>query len=125
MWELVARVWGDFVGRMEGPLHFRLIVQPLVACVLAVRAGLRDARQQKPPYLWALALALGHRRDLLREAWKDAGTVLVAGVVLDVIYQVIALHTVYPGEAVLAGLLLVVVPYLLVRGPVTFLARKR
>jgi hypothetical protein len=61
-------------------------------------------------------LRAGPRRGLLREAWKDAGTVLVAGVVLDVIYQVIALHTVYPGEAVLAGLLLVVVPYLLVRG---------
>ena len=88
MWELGARVWADFVGRMEGPLHFRLIVQPLVACVLAVRAGLRDARQQKPPYLWALAQAPGHRRDLLREAWKDAGTVLVAGVVLDEVLRV-------------------------------------
>jgi hypothetical protein len=124
MSEMLARVWTDFVGRIDGPLHFRLIVQPLVACVLAARAGLRDARQGKPPYLWALASHPGHRRGLAREGWKDVGTVFVVGLVLDVIYQLIALRWVYPAEAVLAAILVVVVPYLVVRGPVTFLARK-
>jgi hypothetical protein len=124
MSEILARVWADFVGRIDGPLHFRLIVQPLVACVLAVRGGLRDARQRKPPFLWALAFDPGHRRDLAREGWKDIGTVFVVGVVLDVIYQLVALRWVYPAEAVLAAILLVLVPYLLVRGPVTRLARK-
>lgn len=124
MSEMFGRVWADFVGRIDGPLHFRVIVQPLVACVMAIRAGLRDARQQKPPYLWALAFEPRRRRDLEREGWKDVGTVFVVGVALDVIYQLIALRWVYPAEAVLAAILLVVVPYLVVRGPVTFLARK-
>ena len=35
----------DFIGRFDGPLHFRLIVQPLVATLLAVRDGSRDARE--------------------------------------------------------------------------------
>jgi hypothetical protein len=73
MGEIFTRVWADFVGRMEGPLHFRLIVQPLVACVLAVRAGLRDARQRKSPYLWALALGSGHRRDRCGRAGRTPG----------------------------------------------------
>ena len=124
MWEMFARVWADFVGRIDGPLHFRVIVQPLVACVLAVRGGLRDARQKRPPYLWSFAVDPGHRRERLREGWKDAGTVFLVGVVLDVIYQLIALRWAYPGEALLAAALLVLVPYLLVRGPVTFLVRK-
>jgi hypothetical protein len=124
MSEMLARVWTDFVGRIDGPLHFRVIVQPLVGCVLAVRAGLRDARQRKPPYFWALAVDPTHRRDLARGAWKDVGIAFVVGMVLDVIYQVIALRWVYPAEAVLAAILLVLMPYLLVRGPVTFFARK-
>src|SRR4051812_14105605 len=40
-----TRVWTDLIGRMEGPMNFRLIIQPLIACILAVRAGLQDARE--------------------------------------------------------------------------------
>ena len=46
-------------------------------------------------------------------------------VILDVVYQLIALHTVYPGEALLVGCLLAVVPYLFIRAPVTRLACHR
>ena len=47
-------------------MHLRLIGQPLVACILAVRAGLRDARENKAPYFWSLAFDPGHRRERLR-----------------------------------------------------------
>ena len=124
--EFFTRVWTDFIGRMEGPMHLRIFVQPLMACILAVRAGLRDARENKPPFLWALAFYNPDlRRDLLRQAWKDIGKVFVAAVVLDVIYQVIALHTIYPGEAVTVSILLALIPYLLVRAPVTRLSDRR
>ena len=43
--------------------------------------------------------------------------------VLDVVYQWIALRWVYPGEAFLVSIILAIVPYVLVRGPVNRLAR--
>jgi hypothetical protein len=30
--------------------HFRIIIQPMVAAILAIRAGLRDARSGRPAY---------------------------------------------------------------------------
>ena len=39
----------------------------------------------------------GHRCNLLRERGKDIASVFVFALILDVIYQVISLHTVYPG----------------------------
>lgn len=124
MWELFAETmeWGD---RLRGPLHFRLIVQPLVACVLGVRAGLRDAREGKPPYFWALVTGAAPRLDVLREGWKDVGTVWLVGVALDVIFQLITRRAVRPLESVVVAIVLVVLPYLVLRGPVTHIARKQ
>ena len=117
--EFFARVWQDLVDRTHGPMKLRLIVQPLVACVLAVRAGLHDARAGRPPLFWAIAFHPEQRRDLLRQAWKDAGTVFLVGLLLDVVYQVIVLHTVYVGEAIVVAILLVMIPYAVVRAAVT------
>ena len=42
-----------------------------------------------------------------------------------VVYQIIVARFVYPGEVVIVALLLAIVPYLLVRGLVTRIARTR
>ena len=123
--DFLTRVGVDLLGRVSGPMKLRLILQPLVAIVLAVRAGKRDAQAHKAPFLWALAFDARHRRELLREGWKDIGRVFFAAILLDVIYQIVELHLVYPGEAVLVALLLAVLPYLLVRAPVTRFAEWR
>ena len=122
MEDFFSRVLGNLIGRTEGPMKLRLIIQPLVACILAVRAGMRDARGGRAPYFWALAFNPDHRRELLRQGWKDIAKLFVAAVILDAVYQFIALPRVYPVEAIAVGILLAVVPYLLVRGPVTRLA---
>ena len=75
--EFFAHAWEDLVGRVDGPMKLRLIIQPLVAVILAVRAGLRDIHEDRPPLFWALAFHPEQRRDLLRQAWKDAGKVRV------------------------------------------------
>jgi hypothetical protein len=54
------------VGQLHGPLAFRLSLQPIVAVILAIRAGLRDARAGRPAYFWAVQMDLDHRKDLLR-----------------------------------------------------------
>ena len=125
MHDFFTRVLEDLIGRTEGPMKLRLIIQPLVACILAIRAGLRDARENKPPYFWALAFDPDNRRDLLHQGWKDIGKVFVVGLILDVVYQIIEFRTVYPGEAIIVAILLAVVPYLLVRAPVTRLVGRK
>ena len=54
----------------------------------------------------------------MRTGWKSVSKIFILAVVLDVIYQVIVYHWFYPFETVLVAVLLALVPYLLIRGPV-------
>jgi hypothetical protein len=123
MEQFLARIWENLVDRTEGPLKFRFVLQPSVACILAIRAGLRDCRQGKSAFLWSLVFHPGHRRELLWELWRDVGRVLMTALLIDVVYQLWILRTVYPGEAVLVAITLAIVPYIVVRGPITRLIR--
>lgn len=123
--ELWAHLADGVVARTAGPLHLRLVLQPTVAVVLAVMAGWRDARQGRVPYFWGLLTDPVHRREMLRSGWKSVGKVFVLAWVLDLVYQLIATGTVFPGGALLVAVVLAIVPYLLVRGLVTRLARGR
>jgi hypothetical protein len=72
-------------------LTLRLLLQPTIAAIAAIKHGVEDARTDRPAYLWALVSNPTHRRDLLRDGWKDVTTVFVATFVIDIVYQVIAL----------------------------------
>lgn len=106
------------VARIEGPMNFRLILQPLVALFFAFRDGLRDARERKSPYFWALFSEPDHRREMLGSGWQSIGKVFVIAIVLDFIFQYIVFQDFRPIGALLAGIILAVIPYLLLRGPV-------
>jgi len=123
--EIWARIFENMIDRVSGPMKFRLVLQPVMACIFAVRSGLADARAGKPPYFWALWNNPEHRVDMLRDGWKSIGKVFLLAIVLDVIYQVMVLKLVYPGEVLLVALLLAIVPYLIVRGLVNRLASLR
>jgi len=71
--DLLTRVVGNLIGRVGGPMKFRLIIQPLVATVFAVRAGLKDAREERPPYLWTIFTHTDQRSDMSRDGWKSVG----------------------------------------------------
>ena len=116
---IIARISHNMVERVSGPMHFRLLLQPGMATFFAIRDGLRDARECKPPYFWGLFTDKGEREAMAKNGWKSVGKVFILAVVLDVIYQLIEHRwTVYPGEAVLVAIILAIVPYLLIRGPV-------
>ena len=51
MGELLARVWENLIGRLHGPLTFRLFLQPLTAAVIATRAGICTKQKQIPTAL--------------------------------------------------------------------------
>lgn len=123
--DIWIRVIENLQDRVTGPMKFRLLLQPLMASIFAVMSGLKDARLGKPPYFWALLTDPSHRRDMLKDGWKSVGKVFVLALVLDVIYQIIVLRFVYPGEAIIVALILAIVPYLILRGLVTRLARMR
>ena len=118
MGDFLSTFWTDFLARFDGPLHFRLFVQPLMAIVFAVRDGTRDAREGHSAYLWTLLTDSAQRRYLLESGWKGISKVFVLAVVLDVVYQLIAWREVKPLQALLTAAVLALVPYALLRGPV-------
>ena len=40
MEEILHRIYENLVGRLDGPLHFRFILQPLMATLFAVIDGI-------------------------------------------------------------------------------------
>ena len=124
MRDLIIRWWVNIVGRFGGPMTFRIILQPTMAALLALRGGLRDAREGRPPYFWAVLTDAGDRAELLREGWKAIARVIVLAVVMDIIYQLIVVRWIYPFETLAIAILLAVVPYLLIRGPINRIARR-
>lgn len=123
MEEILKRVCENLFRRLSGPLNFRFIVQPAVAIFLAIRAGLGDARQERPAFLWAAITNPSYRPHLFRQFWNDAWKVFVLAIVLDAIYQLIVHRGVYLLELLLVATILALIPYLLLRGPVNRIAR--
>ena len=122
MW---TRIADNLVARVSGPMKFRLVLQPVMASFFAIRAGLADARAGKPPYFWGLLSDPGQREDMIKDGWKSIGKVFVLALVLDVVYQIIVLRFVYPGEAIIVAFVLAIAPYLILRGLTTRLARTK
>src|SRR5262245_48908813 len=121
--EPLIRGWENLIGRWDGPMNFRLILQPAVAIFLAVRAGLRDARNGRPPFLWTVLSKRCHRSGLLQQAWTEVKRVFIVALVLDSIYQVIDHKSIYALEMLATATILAIVPYVLVRGLVTRIAQ--
>jgi hypothetical protein len=121
---LIARISENLIARVSGPMKFRLVLQPAMALLLAIRCGLKDSREGKPPYFWALFTDRGEREAMLKEGWKSIGRVFILAILMDVVYQVMVHRWVYPGETVLVAIILAIVPYLIVRGPVNRIARR-
>ena len=124
MEEAFARAWDQLTGRVTGPMWFRFLMQPAMAIALAVRAGLRDAAAHRAAYLSAMIRTPAVRRALLRATWNDIGRLCLLAFGLDVLYQLAVLHRFYPLQALIVMCLLAVVPYLLVRGPISRVARR-
>ena len=120
-----TRVVENLIGRVTGPMKFRLLFQPIMASLFAIRAGLMDAKAGKPAYFWALFTNPSHRAEMLKSGWKSVGKVFVLALVLDVVYQIVELHTVYPGEVIFVGFVLAILPYVLLRGLVSRLASRK
>jgi hypothetical protein len=121
--DVLSRMWGDLAARPAGPLAFRFILQPVMAAIVAIRDGIKDAHTGRSPYFWAVLHDSHARRARLEEGLSATVRILALGLAMDAIYQVVVLGTVYPSEAVIVALGLAFLPYLLIRGPAARVAR--
>jgi len=121
--EILSRIFENLIDRVSGPMKFRLILQPLMATIFAIRNGLKDAKEGRPPYFWGLFTHPEQRLDMLRDGWKRVGKVFVMAIIIDLVYQWIVSRRFYPFEALLVAIILAFIPYLLIRGPVDRIAR--
>ena len=96
-----------------------------MAITFAVIDGIKDAKMGRPAYLWAMVKKPDQRRELMMLGWKRIGKIFILAIILDVIYQIKVYHWFYPGETLTVAILLAIVPYLLVRGPVNRFVRWR
>jgi len=122
--EVHQRIWRDIAERPGGPMSFRFLLQPTMAFIAALHDGIQDARVHRTPYLRALFREPAQRGDRLREGLFATARLVLIGLGMDAIYQWRVLGTFYPGEALLIAFLLAVVPYLLLRGPISLIARR-
>lgn len=121
--DMIGRGWDNFLARPNGSLSLRFYFQPTMASLLALRAGIQDAREGRQGYLWAVLTRSERRLQLLHEGWRGARTPFLLAIVLDLVYQLITARFIYPLELLFTATLLALVPYALLRGPFNRLAR--
>jgi hypothetical protein len=119
-----TRIADNMIARVSGPMKFRLVLQPVMAAIFAIRSGLADAKAGRTPYFWSLVTNPAQRDYMLKDGWKSVGKVFILAMVLDVVYQIIEQHFVYPGEVIIVAFILAILPYLILRGLVNRLARR-
>jgi hypothetical protein len=117
--ELISNDMHQMLGRAGGPLYFRLFVMPCVVTIMAIRAHLRDVREGRPILLWAFLKDPSERRRLFRSGLKDFGRVFIVACVLDTAYQLFVLKEFHLGQLLIVAVACAVVPYFIIRGPVT------
>jgi hypothetical protein len=121
--ETLARGWENLVGRLGGPMSFRLLMQPAVAIFFAVRAGIRDARENQPTFLGCALSNPSSWRARMRLSWKDVGKIFIVAVILDAVYQVTVQSGIFAVELLITATLLALVPYMVMRDLVSRVAR--
>ena len=121
--EILSRGVEQLLGRASGPLHLRLVIMPTVVTILAIRAGLRDARKGQPSFVWGIMTDPAERRKRLLAGWKDITRIFIVAIVLDTAYQLMVLRAFFVVQALIVAVACAIVPYVLFRGSTTLLAR--
>jgi len=104
-------------------MTFRFLLQPTMAAIAALHDGVKDARAGRPPFFWSMLSNRAGWGSDLREALVSTGRIILLGIAMDTIYQLIVFDSFYPAETAIVALLLAVVPYLILRGPISRIAR--
>jgi hypothetical protein len=58
--DILARVMQNLFDRIDGPMEIRLVIQPIMAAIIATRDGIKDARLHHRPYGLSLLVEPDH-----------------------------------------------------------------
>lgn len=103
------------IALLSGPGNLRFVVQPLIAILLAIRDGRNDAKSGAPAYLAELVSGSGPRGATLKGSMKATLMPFSAAVILDSILQIVIFDVWRLQWALVVGLFLVGIPYVVVR----------
>ncbi len=101
---------------IAGPGTFRFVIQPVLAILLGVRDGRNDAKSGVSPFLYTLLFGSGKRTDTLKTGLGAVALPLIIAVALDSILQVYIFGVWRLQWALVVGVCLVGIPYVLARG---------
>ena len=101
---------------LSGPGRLRFLVQPLIAIALGIRDGRLDAAAGRPPYVVSVLFVHGARKQELMTGLRTLAKPLIVAVLLDAILQYVILESVRLWHALLAGTMLIALPYAAARG---------
>lgn len=119
MEDFILNILNNIDLRLEGPLKFRIILQPLMSLFFAIKAGIRDSKTGAEPFAENIIKNKPGRKAVFKEIWKDVGKVFILAIVLDIVFQIIVLKTVHPVGAIMTAIILAIIPYLIFRGITT------
>jgi hypothetical protein len=108
--------WDGIWHELSTAGRFRLFLQPSLAIVLGIRLGVADARAGHPPFLARLVRSPHERWRLVWESMGHAAAPLTLALVMDSIFQYLALGRIRILAALVVGILLVWLPFSSVRG---------
>ena len=109
------RFWSDIFGRLDGPMSFRFILQPLTAFLAALPDGIDDAKHGHSAFFWTDRSDTSLKRGRLRQGLTSVARVILLGITIDIIYQLKVFDEFYPAEAVAMAILLAIIPYFIFR----------
>lgn len=107
----------ELTQRWNGPFSLRLVLQPTMAALFALRDGRQDAASGSAPYLQRIAFQATERRSTIASAWAAIGKVLVIAFILDSAFQFATDGSFRVLQSIAMALFLCALPYTLLRGP--------
>ena len=103
-----------FSEMWNGPGRLRFFLQPVLAILLGVRDGVRDAKEGRPPYVWSVVTGTD-RVQQLKRGLKQIALPLGVGFILSLVFQYVIRRVVHVGIAVLFGAVFIAIPYMAAR----------
>ncbi len=104
-------------------MAWRLVLQPVMATILATRDGFRDVRHDRRPYGWLILVDQVGRTEHIRNGWRSIRHIFFLALTVDIVYQLVELRWIYLGEALIAAEILALLPYIFLRGISNRIAR--
>lgn len=116
MYPFSPQFWADMGLRLTGPAAFRFILQPILAVLYGVRDGVNDAKRGQPPYVFDIVMVPADRKRQAASGWAGIGKAVIFATVFDAVIQYMILGMIYPGAAIIVGVVCMAIPYVLARG---------